>query len=55
MNVASDKNCYCNTVEFLNLATDTPEILTVWQLRKIVPRLEVSPSIVYIMCTYSIT
>ena len=55
MNVTSDKNCYCDTVEFRNLAIETPDILTVWQLRKVVPRLEVSPSVTYIMCTDSVT
>lgn len=30
---------------FLNLASDNPTILTVWHLRKAVPKLEVLPSI----------
>jgi hypothetical protein len=37
------------------LATDTPEILTCQHLRKIVPRLEVSPLITSSTCTDSMT
>jgi len=36
-----------------NLATDTPEILIIQHLRKIVPRLEVSPLITPSTCTDS--
>jgi hypothetical protein len=35
------------TVEFLFTITDIPEILKVWQLRKIDPQLDISPSISY--------
>jgi len=38
-----------------NLATDTPEILTLQHLRKRVPRLEVSQLITFSACTDSMT
>ena len=39
---------------FLNLASDNPAILTVWHLRKAVPKLEVLPSITSAVPTNSV-